>query len=61
MQEFLAMGGYAKFVWPSYGITFAAIFINIWMARRLLRNAQDDAKRRIAVNANLANAEKEHA
>lgn len=60
MQEFLAMGGYARFVWPAYAITFAAIFINIWSARRLLREAQSDARRRLAVNASL-NAEKERA
>lgn len=49
MNDFLAMGGYARFVWPAYAITFATIFINIWMARRLLRNAQTEARRRLTV------------
>ena len=51
MQEFLAMGGYARFVWPAYGVTFAAIFLNVWLARRLLRSAQSEARRRLAVSA----------
>jgi heme exporter protein CcmD len=25
MMHFLAMGGYAAFVWPAYGITFAGL------------------------------------
>ena len=31
MAEFLEMGGYAAFVWPSFGIT-AAVMIGIWIA-----------------------------
>ena len=30
-SEFFAMGGYAFFVWTSYGITFAVIVLNIVM------------------------------
>ena len=30
-QEFFAMGGYAFYVWTSYGITFA-LLIYIWFA-----------------------------
>lgn len=56
MQQFLEMGGYARFVWPAYAITFAAIFINVWLARRLLRNAQREARRRIAVAASATDA-----
>ena len=26
VAEFLAMGGYAAFVWPAYGISFLALF-----------------------------------
>jgi len=31
MAEFFAMGGYAFFVWTSYGLTFAVIVLNIIM------------------------------
>lgn len=34
MSEFLAMGGYAPYVWSAYGITLAVILLNIWTARR---------------------------
>jgi len=30
-SEFFAMGGYAFFVWTSYGITFFVIILNIVM------------------------------
>ena len=30
-SEFFAMGGYAFFVWTSYGLTFAVIVLNIVM------------------------------
>lgn len=30
-SEFFAMGGYAFFVWASYGLTFAVILLNIVM------------------------------
>jgi len=28
IQHFLAMGGYARFVWPAYGVAFAVL---AWM------------------------------
>ena len=37
MSEFLRMGGYAPYVWPSYALTLAAIVLNIFWARRALR------------------------
>ena len=30
MSEFLAMGGYAWYVWGSYGVTFIALFLEIF-------------------------------
>ena len=29
MSEFLAMGGYAWYVWGAYGVTFACFFLEI--------------------------------
>ncbi len=49
MNEFFAMGGYAWFVWPAYAITFAVVFLNIWLALRSLRLAKRDAQRRLTV------------
>jgi heme exporter protein D len=49
MSEFLNMGGYAAYVWPSYGLTLAVIGLNIVWARRLLAKSREDARRRLAM------------
>jgi heme exporter protein D len=49
MSEFLAMGGYAAYVWPSYGLTLVIIVLNIVWARRLLAKSRQEAQRRIAM------------
>jgi heme exporter protein CcmD len=52
-MHFLAMGGYARFLWPSYGITFAVLLLNIYWARRLLSQARSEARRRLAIREEL--------
>ena len=47
--EFLDMGGYARYVWPSYAIVIAAIMLNIFWARRALKRARIEAARRLAI------------
>jgi heme exporter protein D len=49
MSEFLNMGGYAAYVWPSYGLTLAVIVLNIVWARRLLAKSREEARRRLAI------------
>jgi heme exporter protein D len=49
VSEFLNMGGYAAYVWPSYGLTLAIIILNIVWARRLLARSREDARRRLAM------------
>jgi len=34
MTDFLLMGGYAAYVWSSYGITLIVLVVNIWAAYR---------------------------
>jgi len=48
MLQFLQMGGYAVFVWPSYALTAVVVGLNIYWARRSLRDAQTETRRRIA-------------
>lgn len=48
MREFLAMGGYASYVWPSYALVFVVVIANIAWARRTCRRAVEEARRRIA-------------
>ena len=49
MTAFLNMGGYAAYVWPSYGLTLAVIVLNIVWARRLLARSREEARRRLAM------------
>jgi heme exporter protein CcmD len=46
LQNFLEMGGYAKFVWPAYGLTALVLVWNWWSARRSETEAQSAARRR---------------
>ena len=46
---FIHMGGYAAYVWPSYGLTLGVIVLNIVWARRLLAKSREDARRRLAM------------
>ncbi len=49
MSDFLNMGGYAAYVWPSYGLTLVVIVLNIVWARRLLARSREEARRRLAM------------
>jgi heme exporter protein CcmD len=49
LGEFFAMGGYARYVWPSYALVLGAIALNIVWARRALRRARLEARRRVAM------------
>jgi heme exporter protein CcmD len=46
LQSFFDMGGYAKFVWPAYGLTALVLVWNWWSARRSETEAQTAARRR---------------
>jgi heme exporter protein D len=44
LHDFLAMGGYAKYVWGSYGVTALAIFIELVLLVRRHRAAKGRAR-----------------
>ncbi len=46
LQTFFNMGGYAGYVWTSYGLTALVLLWNWWAARRSETEAQTAAKRR---------------
>lgn len=48
MSEFLAMGGYAVYVWSAYGITLLVLLLNIWSASRRHRAALEQVRRTAA-------------
>lgn len=47
MTEFLAMGGYAKYVWSSFGITAIVLILNLLAARRQLRQTRERLELRL--------------
>ena len=34
MMEYLAMGGYAKYVWPAYGVSLVVLASTVWLVKR---------------------------
>lgn len=48
ISEFLAMGGYAEFVWGSFGFTALVMVFNVVSARRRLRLSLQQATERAA-------------
>jgi heme exporter protein CcmD len=49
MSDFFAMNGYGGYIWSAYGLTLAVMLLNVWWARRSLRDARADARRRLAM------------
>ena len=37
MRDFFAMGGYALYVWGSYGVTFLALLVEVVFLRKRIR------------------------
>ena len=48
---FWSMGGYARFVWPCFGLALAVLAWNVWAARRLFAKARLRSKRALAMAA----------
>ena len=46
LQKFFEMGGYAGYVWTSYGLTAVILLWNWWAARSSEAEAQAAARRR---------------
>ena len=46
MSEFLHMGGYAFYVWSSYGITLVVLLLNVLVPLRHRRKLLADIARR---------------
>jgi heme exporter protein D len=44
-ETFWAMGGYAPFVWGSYGVTIAALAVEIWLVKARRRRALEEVER----------------
>ena len=46
LHEFLSMGGYGAYVWPSYGLAALVVIANIVLPLRRLRQLKADIRRR---------------
>lgn len=49
MSEFLNMNGYGAYVWSAYAIAIGGLLLSVYLARRQLRVARDEARRRLAM------------
>ncbi|MBI2802637.1 MAG: heme exporter protein CcmD [Gammaproteobacteria bacterium] len=49
MQDFLAMGGYASFVWPAFGLTALVLGLNVYLPACRERALLRELARRAAV------------
>lgn len=47
MSDFLAMGGYAKYVWPSFAIAAIVLMLNLLAARSQLRQTRERLQLRL--------------
>jgi heme exporter protein D len=56
LQSFLEMGGYAAYVWPSYAVSFLALFAITWFSWRWMRRVERIAA--AASTASTASADK---
>jgi heme exporter protein CcmD len=45
VNDFLAMGGYAQYVWSAYTISFVVLVLTIWLTRRQLTKTRERVMR----------------
>jgi heme exporter protein D len=53
MSEFFAMGGYASYVWSSYGLTAIVLCLNWYLPRRTHQQILRQLKRRHSKQSSL--------
>ncbi|KKD01136.1 heme exporter protein CcmD [Photobacterium halotolerans] len=56
-SDFLAMGGYASYVWAAYGISALSMLILLWSSIRKSRRLAADIKNKIAREQRIKAAE----
>lgn len=47
MEEFLAMGGYAKYVWGSYGVSLIVLLTTVWLTKQQFRATYRQVSRQV--------------
>jgi heme exporter protein CcmD len=51
VNEFLAMGGYGKYLWPAFALGFGVVVLNLVLALNALTRAKRDARRRAEMSS----------
>ena len=49
-EDFLAMSGYGRYVWPCVLLGVGVVLLNAWLAVRSLADARREARRRLEMN-----------
>ena len=48
VSEFFDMGGYGRYLWPSFALGFGIVILNVWCSRSIhCASAKQDARRRL--------------
>jgi heme exporter protein D len=51
LNEFFAMSGYGRYLWPCFLLGIGVTLLNVWLATRALANAKLEARRRLEINS----------
>jgi heme exporter protein D len=51
MNEFFAMSGYGKYLWPAFGLGFGIVVLIYVSAMNSLASAKRDARRRLEMQS----------
>jgi len=47
MEEFLAMGGYAKYVWGAFGASAVGLSLTLWLTKRQFKATRQRILRQV--------------
>jgi heme exporter protein CcmD len=51
MNEFFAMSGYGKYLWPAFALGFGIVILNLVLAWSSLKSAREQARRRLEMQS----------
>jgi heme exporter protein CcmD len=50
MNEFFEMGGYGKYLWPTFALGIGVVVLNLVLALNSLARAKQEARRRLEMS-----------
>jgi len=51
VNEFFAMSGYGKYLWPAFALGFGIVILNLVLAWSSLKSARAQARRRLEMQS----------